>query len=108
MYFTDTPTLNSIEAIMKKLPYGIQKGGGRFRGRRGGPGDSLRLGPLSGAGGRSPAERDRGSCRQPRLAGQHPACGDAQMRVLIHMHIPADQRRAIRKGFRGAPCAQHT
>ena len=26
MYFTDTPTLNSIEAIMKKLPYGIQKG----------------------------------------------------------------------------------
>ena len=30
MYFTDTPTLNSIEAIMKKLPYGIQKGGGRF------------------------------------------------------------------------------
>ena len=31
MYFTDTPTLNSIEAIMKKLPYGIQKGGGRFR-----------------------------------------------------------------------------
>ena len=32
MYFTDTPTLNSIEAIMKKLPYGIQKGGGRFRG----------------------------------------------------------------------------
>ncbi len=31
MYFTDTPTLNSIEAIMKKLPYSIQKGGGRFR-----------------------------------------------------------------------------
>lgn len=31
MYFTDTPTLNSIEAIMKKLPYGTQKGGGRFR-----------------------------------------------------------------------------
>lgn len=31
MYFTNTPTLNSIEAIMKKLPYGIQKGGGRFR-----------------------------------------------------------------------------
>lgn len=30
MYFTDTPTLNSIEAIMKKLPYGTQKGGGRF------------------------------------------------------------------------------
>ena len=31
MYFTDTSTLNSIEAIMKKLPYGTQKGGGRFR-----------------------------------------------------------------------------
>ena len=31
MYFTDTPTLNSIEAIMKRLPYGTQKGGGRFR-----------------------------------------------------------------------------
>ena len=31
MYFTNTPALNSIEAIMKKLPYGIQKGGGRFR-----------------------------------------------------------------------------
>ena len=31
MYFTDTPALNSIEAIMKKLPYGTQKGGGRFR-----------------------------------------------------------------------------
>lgn len=31
MYFTDTPTLNSIEAILKKLPYGTQKGGGRFR-----------------------------------------------------------------------------
>ena len=31
MYFTDTPTLNSIEAIMKKLPCSIQKGGGRFR-----------------------------------------------------------------------------
>lgn len=31
MYFTNTPTLNSIEAIMKKLPYGTQKGGGRFR-----------------------------------------------------------------------------
>lgn len=31
MYFTDTPTLNSIEAIMKKLPYGSQRGGGRFR-----------------------------------------------------------------------------
>lgn len=30
MYFTDTPTLNSIEAIIKKLPYGTQKGGGRF------------------------------------------------------------------------------
>ena len=30
MYFTDTPSLNSIEAIMKKLPYGTQKGGGRF------------------------------------------------------------------------------
>lgn len=31
MYFTDTPSLNSMEAIMKKLPYGTQKGGGRFR-----------------------------------------------------------------------------
>lgn len=31
MYFTNTPTLNSIEAIMKKPPYGTQKGGGRFR-----------------------------------------------------------------------------
>lgn len=31
MYFTNTPTLNSIEAIMKKLPYGSQRGGGRFR-----------------------------------------------------------------------------
>lgn len=31
MYFTDTPNLNSIEAIMKKLPYGSQRGGGRFR-----------------------------------------------------------------------------
>lgn len=31
MYFTDTPTLNSIEAIMKKLPYGSQRGGRRFR-----------------------------------------------------------------------------
>lgn len=31
MYFTNTPTPNSIEAIMKKLPYGSQRGGGRFR-----------------------------------------------------------------------------
>ena len=31
MYFTNTPTLNSMEAIMKKLPYGTQKGGGRFQ-----------------------------------------------------------------------------
>lgn len=31
MYFTNTPTLNSIETIMKKLPYGSQRGGGRFR-----------------------------------------------------------------------------
>ena len=31
MYFTNTPSLNSMEAIMKKLPYGTQKGGGRFR-----------------------------------------------------------------------------
>ena len=30
MYFTNTPALNSMEAIMKKLPYGTQKGGGRF------------------------------------------------------------------------------
>ena len=25
MYFTNTPALNSMEAIMKKLPYGTQK-----------------------------------------------------------------------------------
>ena len=31
MYFTNTHALNSMEAIMKKLPYGTQKGGGRFR-----------------------------------------------------------------------------
>ena len=31
MYFTNTPALNSMEAIMKKLPYGTQKGGGQFR-----------------------------------------------------------------------------
>ena len=31
MYFTNTPSLNSMEVIMKKLPYGTQKGGGRFR-----------------------------------------------------------------------------
>ena len=31
MYFTNTPALNSMEAIMKKLPYGTQKGGGRLR-----------------------------------------------------------------------------
>ena len=31
MYFTDTPSLNSMEAIMKKLPCGSQKGGGRIR-----------------------------------------------------------------------------
>ena len=31
MYFTNTPALNSMETIMKKLPYGTQKGGGRFR-----------------------------------------------------------------------------
>lgn len=31
MYFTNTSALNSMEAIMKKLPYGTQKGGGRFR-----------------------------------------------------------------------------
>lgn len=30
MYFTDTPILNRIEAIMKKLPYGTQKGGGQI------------------------------------------------------------------------------
>ena len=30
MYFTNTPSLNSMEAIMKKLPCGSQKGGGRF------------------------------------------------------------------------------
>lgn len=31
MYFTNTPALNSMEAIMKKLPCGSQKGGGRIR-----------------------------------------------------------------------------
>ena len=31
MYFTNTPSLNSMEAIMKKLPCGRQKGGGRIR-----------------------------------------------------------------------------
>ena len=31
MYFTDTPALNSIEAIMEKLPYGTQRGGGKNR-----------------------------------------------------------------------------
>ena len=31
MYFTDTPSLNSMEAIMKKLPCGSRKGGGRIR-----------------------------------------------------------------------------
>ena len=31
MYFTNTPALNSMEAIMRKLPYGTQKGGGRYR-----------------------------------------------------------------------------
>ena len=31
MYFTNTPALNSMEAIMKKLPYGTQKGGERYR-----------------------------------------------------------------------------
>lgn len=31
MYFTNTPSLNSIEAIMRKLPCGSQKGGGRYR-----------------------------------------------------------------------------
>lgn len=31
MYFTNTPSLNSMEAIMRKLPCGSQKGGGRYR-----------------------------------------------------------------------------
>lgn len=31
MYFTHTPSLNSIEVIMKKLPYGSQRGGGKNR-----------------------------------------------------------------------------
>ena len=31
MYFTNTPSLNSMEAIMKKLPCGSQRGGDRFR-----------------------------------------------------------------------------
>ena len=31
MYFTNTPALNSMEAIMRKLPCGSQKGGGRYR-----------------------------------------------------------------------------
>ena len=34
MYFTNTPALNSMEAIMKKLPYGTQKGGGRSAHRK--------------------------------------------------------------------------
>lgn len=31
MYFTNTPSLNSMEAIMKRPPGGIQRGGGRNR-----------------------------------------------------------------------------
>ena len=31
MYFTNTPSLNSMEAIMKRPPGGIQRGGGRKR-----------------------------------------------------------------------------
>lgn len=32
MYFTSTPALNSMEAIMKQPPGGNQRGGGRLRG----------------------------------------------------------------------------
>ena len=31
MYFTNTPSLNSMEAIMQKPPGGAQRGGGRNR-----------------------------------------------------------------------------
>ena len=31
MYFTDTPSLNSMEAMMKKAPHTTQRGGGRNR-----------------------------------------------------------------------------
>lgn len=31
MYFTSTPSLNSMEAIMKRPPGGNQRGGGRLR-----------------------------------------------------------------------------
>ena len=31
MYFTNTPSLNSMEAIMKRPPGGIQRGGGKNR-----------------------------------------------------------------------------
>ena len=31
MYFTNTPSLNSMEAMMKRPPGGIQRGGGRNR-----------------------------------------------------------------------------
>lgn len=31
MYFTDTPSLNSVEAIMKRPPGQRQRGGGRKR-----------------------------------------------------------------------------
>ncbi len=31
MYFTHTPSLNSMEAIMQKPPGGAQRGGGRNR-----------------------------------------------------------------------------
>ncbi len=32
MYFTSTPSLNSMEAIMQRPPGGNQRGGGRIRG----------------------------------------------------------------------------
>lgn len=31
MYFTNTPSLNSMEAIMQRPPGGNQRGGGRIR-----------------------------------------------------------------------------
>ncbi len=31
MYFTNTPSLNSMEAIMQRPPVGNQRGGGRLR-----------------------------------------------------------------------------
>ncbi len=33
MYFTDTPSLNSLEAIMKRPPGSVRRGGGKYRSR---------------------------------------------------------------------------